>query len=88
MANGRSIWISEPAAIPAELWEEDSVCGDFLRAVRELQQQPESWRKLETYLPAEPVRDVLLDQLKQTVCRATAATVAACGGLGHGPAAR
>ena len=55
----------EPAAIPAPWWEEDSVCGDFLRAVRELQQQPESWQKLETYLPAEPVRDVLLEQLRQ-----------------------
>ena len=56
---------SAPPVIPAQAWDEDSVCGDFLRAVRELQQQPESWRRLETQLPAEPLREVLLEQLQQ-----------------------
>jgi hypothetical protein len=56
---------AESPAIPTEEWEEDSVCGEFLRAVSELQQQPESWRKLESQLPDEPLRDILLDQLKQ-----------------------
>jgi hypothetical protein len=55
---------AECPVIPADAWDEDSVCGDFLRAVRELQQQPQSWRKLESQLPPEPLREILLGQLE------------------------
>ncbi len=54
----------DPPEIPSELWEEDSVCGDFLRAVRELRQQPESWQKLEASLPIDSPRELLWQQLQ------------------------
>ena len=56
---------TEPAPLPVEAWDEDSVCGDFLRAVRELQQQPESWRNLELETLDPPLRDLLAGQLQQ-----------------------
>ncbi len=56
--------VTEPPEIPAELWEEDSICGDFLRAVRELQRAPDGWRKLESFFPPEPMRDLLEEQLE------------------------
>ena len=54
----------DPPEIPSDLWEEDSVCGDFLRAVRELQQQPESWQRLEASLPIDSPRELLWQQLQ------------------------
>ena len=43
----------EPREIAESFWEEESILGDFLRAVRNLEQDPESWKELDEYLPDE-----------------------------------
>ena len=43
----------EPREIAESFWEEESILGDFLRAVRSLEQNPESWKELDEYLPDE-----------------------------------
>ena len=78
---------AESPAIPAEACDEDSVCGDFLRAVLELQQQPESWRKLELQLPDEPLREILLGQLKQLSAEQQRELWQQVAALGHGTVA-
>ncbi|MDG2385293.1 MAG: DNA repair exonuclease [Pirellulaceae bacterium] len=50
--------------IPAGEWDEDSILGDFLRVVRDLQQQPEAHRQLETYLPDSSLKEIVLAELK------------------------
>ena len=35
---------TEPAEVPAEWYEEDTVLGDFLRAVQRYEQNPEAWQ--------------------------------------------
>jgi DNA repair exonuclease SbcCD nuclease subunit len=49
----------EPAELPGELWEEDTILGDFLRTVRRLGQDGEAWRELLTYVPDSSVRERL-----------------------------
>ena len=53
-----------PGEIPEELWDEDSILGDFLRVVRDLQQQPDSYKQLESYLPDSPLKEAVLSELQ------------------------
>jgi exonuclease SbcD len=54
----------EPSELPAEWWDEDTVLGDFLRAVQRCQEDPESWQGLAAYLPDVPERDEMLRCLR------------------------
>jgi DNA repair exonuclease SbcCD nuclease subunit len=56
---------SEPAELPAEWCEEDTVLGDFLRAVQRYEQDADAWQELVSFLPEGPARDELLVELKQ-----------------------
>jgi hypothetical protein len=53
----------EPSDVPAEWSEEDTVLGEFLRAVERFRENPESWRELAARLPEGPERDELLREL-------------------------
>lgn len=55
-----------PGQVPEEFWEEDSILGDFLRVVRDLQQHENSKEQLESYLPKGPVRDEILAEIQMT----------------------
>ncbi|MCP4190294.1 MAG: DNA repair exonuclease [Planctomycetaceae bacterium] len=50
--------------IPEPYWDEDSILGDFLRVVRDLQQHPEAHRQLEAYLPESSLKETVLAELK------------------------
>jgi hypothetical protein len=55
---------AEPCEVPAEWSEEDTVLGDFLRAVERYQQGPEAWEGLAGFLPDGPNREELLRELR------------------------
>ncbi len=56
----------EPAELPGDLFEEDTILGDFLRAVQRLEHQGEAWQELVAYLPDSDLRETLLSDLQQT----------------------
>lgn len=56
---------AEPAELSVELYEEDTVLGDFLRAVQRLEQDPEAWQQLIPFLPDGELREVLLREMQQ-----------------------
>lgn len=53
----------EPSDVPAEWSEEDTVLGDFLRAVDRFREDPEAWRELAALLPEGPEREELQREL-------------------------
>jgi hypothetical protein len=50
----------QAADLPAELWDEDSILGDFLRTVRRLEEDPDGWRSLLDYVPESEDRQRVL----------------------------
>jgi DNA repair exonuclease SbcCD nuclease subunit len=56
---------TEPAELPAEWSDEDTVLGDFLRAVQRYEQDGDAWQELATLLPEGTPREQLLVELKQ-----------------------
>ena len=55
-----------PGQVPEAFWEEDSILGDFLRVVRDLQQHENPREQLESYLPKGPVREEVLAEIQLT----------------------
>ena len=55
-----------PGQVPEAFWEEDSILGDFLRVVRDLQQHENPREQLESYLPKGPVREEVLAEIQMT----------------------
>ncbi len=55
---------TEPADIPLEWHEEDTVLGDFLRTVQRCEQNAEAWQSLAAFLPEQAERDALLRELQ------------------------
>ena len=47
----------EPAELPVELAEEDTILGDFLRSVRRYEQESDAWQELLAYLPEDESRE-------------------------------
>lgn len=54
-----------PAELPAELWEEDTILGDFLRTVRKLEVDDDGWKSLLDYVPETEERQRLVHRLSQ-----------------------
>jgi DNA repair exonuclease SbcCD nuclease subunit len=57
---------AEPAELSVALYEEDTVLGDFLRAVQRLEQDPEAWQQLVPFLPDTELREVLLLEMQRS----------------------
>ena len=55
---------AEPLAPADGLADEDTVLGDFLRAVQRYQQSPDTWHELLDYLPDNESRDSLMAELR------------------------
>ena len=55
----------EPIAPAADLLEEDTILGDFLRCVQRFELSAETWHELVPYLPESDAREVLIAELQQ-----------------------
>jgi DNA repair exonuclease SbcCD nuclease subunit len=54
---------TEPAELPSEWYEEDTVLGDFLRAAQRYEQDANAWQELTSYLPEGVTRERLSSDL-------------------------
>lgn len=58
-----SLEVESPESLPAEWYEQETICGDFLRAMRRLQMNPGEPLDLEGCLPAERPNELSDDVL-------------------------
>ncbi|MCA9150887.1 MAG: hypothetical protein KDA92_16360, partial [Planctomycetales bacterium] len=54
----------EPVSPAAELLEEDTILGDFLRCVQRFEHSTDAWHELVPYLPESDARDSLIAEMQ------------------------
>ncbi len=62
-AASKRVWTvdiqSQPGTLPAELFEEDTILGDFLRTIRQFEENDDSAFDVEEYLPSDAAKKLV-----------------------------